>query len=63
VKATLDSIAVDDNRKREVIRGDAVDKAEQLSKFMPENGYFGDKRPTNIPPKVLAILMNMYNII
>ncbi|XP_064384998.1 dynamin-like 120 kDa protein, mitochondrial [Halichondria panicea] len=30
VKTTLDSIAGDEGRKREVIRGDAVDKAEQL---------------------------------
>ena len=33
MKATLDSIAGDENRKREVIRGDAVDKAEQLSEL------------------------------
>ncbi len=33
VKTTLDSIAGDEVRKREVIRGDAVDKAEQLSEF------------------------------
>ena len=31
VKALLESIAVDENRKKELIRGDAVDKAEQLS--------------------------------
>ena len=33
VKAILDSIATSEERKRELIRGDAVDKAEQLSKF------------------------------
>ena len=32
VKVILDSIATSDDRKRELIRGDAVDKAEQLSK-------------------------------
>jgi hypothetical protein len=31
VKSILDAIAIDDSRKRELIRGDAVDKAEQLS--------------------------------
>lgn len=35
MKTTLDSIASDDARKREVIRGDAVDKAEQLSTSVP----------------------------
>ena len=34
VKTILDSIAVSDDRKRELIRGDAVDKAEQLSMFV-----------------------------
>lgn len=33
VKNILDDIAVDESRKRELIRGDAVDKAEQLSEF------------------------------
>ena len=37
VKAILDSIAVSDDRKRELIRGDAVDKAEQLSMFALAN--------------------------
>ena len=32
MKLILDSIGCDDQRKRELIRGDAVDKAEQLSK-------------------------------
>ena len=32
IKSILDSIAVSDERKKELIRGDAVDKAEQLSK-------------------------------
>ena len=32
VKVILDSIAPSEDRKRELIRGDAVDKAEQLSK-------------------------------
>ena len=32
MKVILDSIATSDDRKRELIRGDAVDKAEQLSK-------------------------------
>jgi hypothetical protein len=32
VKVILDSIATSEDRKRELIRGDAVDKAEQLSK-------------------------------
>ena len=32
VKNILDSIAIDESRKKELIRGDAVDKAEQLSK-------------------------------
>ena len=32
VKVILDSIATREDRKRELIRGDAVDKAEQLSK-------------------------------
>ena len=31
VKTILDSIAVSEDRKKELIRGDAVDKAEQLS--------------------------------
>ena len=31
VKGILDAIATDGGRKRELIRGDAVDKAEQLS--------------------------------
>ena len=31
VKAILHSIAVSEDRKKELIRGDAVDKAEQLS--------------------------------
>ena len=31
VKTILDSIAVSEERKKELIRGDAVDKAEQLS--------------------------------
>lgn len=33
VKNILDDIAVDESRKRELIRGDAVDKAEQLSEL------------------------------
>ena len=32
MKVLLDSIATSEDRKRELIRGDAVDKAEQLSK-------------------------------
>ena len=36
VKVILDSIAPSEDRKRELIRGDAVDKAEQLSK----SGYY-----------------------
>ncbi len=31
VKHILDAIATDEQRKRDLIRGDAVDKAEQLS--------------------------------
>lgn len=31
VKTILDSIAVSEQKKKELIRGDAVDKAEQLS--------------------------------
>lgn len=31
MKLILDSIGCDDQKKRELIRGDAVDKAEQLS--------------------------------
>ena len=31
IKSILDSIAVSEERKKELIRGDAVDKAEQLS--------------------------------
>ena len=34
VKITLDSISIDEQKKRELIRGDAVDKAEQLSEFI-----------------------------
>lgn len=34
VKNILDAIALDESRKRELIRGDAVDKAEQLSEFL-----------------------------
>lgn len=33
VKSILDAIAVNESRKKELIRGDAVDKAEQLSKL------------------------------
>ena len=33
IKSILDSIAVSKERKKELIRGDAVDKAEQLSEF------------------------------
>ena len=33
MKVILDSIATSEDRKRELIRGDAVDKAEQLSKL------------------------------
>ena len=33
VKSILDAIAVDESRKKELIRGDAVDKAEQLSEL------------------------------
>lgn len=33
VKTILDSIAFDESRKKVLIRGDAVDKAEQLSEF------------------------------
>lgn len=32
VRSILDAIAVDETRKRELIRGEAVDKAEQLRK-------------------------------
>ena len=31
MKTILDSIAVSEDKKKELIRGDAVDKAEQLS--------------------------------
>ena len=31
VKIVLDNISADSDRKRELIRGEAVDKAEQLS--------------------------------
>ena len=31
IKSILDSIAVSEERKKELIRGDVVDKAEQLS--------------------------------
>ena len=34
IKSILDSIAVSEERKKELIRGDAVDKAEQLSEFL-----------------------------
>ena len=34
VKSILDSIAVSEERKRDLIRGDAVDKAEQLSESL-----------------------------
>ncbi len=37
VKNILDSIAIDESRKRDLIRGDAVDKAEQLSKSCVKN--------------------------
>ena len=37
VKVILDSIATSEQRKRELIRGDAVDKAEQLSKPLITN--------------------------
>lgn len=40
VKSILDSIAIDDARKRELIRGDAVDKAEQLSKSADTASFF-----------------------
>ena len=33
VKVILDTIALDEAKKKELIRGDAVDKAEQLSKL------------------------------
>jgi hypothetical protein len=33
VKSILDSIAVSEERKKDLIRGDAVDKAEQLSEL------------------------------
>lgn len=33
MKNILDAIAVDESRKKELIRGDAVDKAEQLSEI------------------------------
>ena len=39
VKAILDSIATGEDRKRELIRGDAVDKAEQLSKSKRQEYY------------------------
>jgi len=32
VKTILDAIAIDEARKKELIRGEAVDKAEQLRK-------------------------------
>ena len=32
VKQILDAIATDEKKKKDLIRGDAVDKAEQLSK-------------------------------
>ena len=32
MKVILDTIALDEARMKELIRGDAVDKAEQLSK-------------------------------
>lgn len=35
VKSILDAIATDESKKRELIRGDAVDKAEQLSESLP----------------------------
>lgn len=34
VKLVLDSISADSDRKRELIRGEAVDKAEQLSESL-----------------------------
>ena len=34
MKIILDSISIDEQKKRELIRGDAVDKAEQLSEFI-----------------------------
>ena len=37
MKVILDSIATSEDRKRELIRGDAVDKAEQLSKLVYYN--------------------------
>ena len=39
VKVILDSIATSEDRKRELIRGDAVDKAEQLSKSKRQEYY------------------------
>ena len=36
MKAILDSIALSEERKKDLIRGDAVDKAEQLSKWVLE---------------------------
>ena len=34
VKNILDAIAIDEAKKKELIRGEAVDKAEQLSEFL-----------------------------
>ena len=33
MKVMLDTIALNEARKKELIRGDAVDKAEQLSEY------------------------------
>ena len=44
VKTLLDSIAVDEKRKNELIRGDAVDKAEQLSECVWGEGEGGRER-------------------
>ena len=39
MKVILDTIALDEVRKKELIRGDAVDKAEQLSKLFYSNAH------------------------
>ena len=62
MKHILDSIATEEKRKRELIRGDAVDKAEQLSEsshhyiiirydFSPQS-----KTEPCLTVKVLAVL-------
>ena len=41
IKSILDSIAVSEEKKKELIRGDAVDKAEQLSESWGSSGANG----------------------